>query len=110
MKRFLGPAFDFGAPMVAYYALIWSGVGTVTALVVAAAIPALAVAYAASGTGGSTRRRVLAGHGLVGVWRPHHGRPPSVRQGRAFTFAAGVCVPRHGPQPRAHLTRVVRPR
>jgi hypothetical protein len=45
VKRFLGPAFDFGAPMVAYYALLWSGVGTVTALVVAAAIPALSVAY-----------------------------------------------------------------
>lgn len=44
-KRLLGPVFDFGAPMVAYYALIWSGVATVTALVVAAAIPALSVAY-----------------------------------------------------------------
>lgn len=92
-RRLLGPAFDFGAPMVVYYALIWSGVATVTALIVAAAIPALSVAYV-----GVRHRRFdkAAGFSLamvvVGVLAALV--TGSVRlvfaKAALFTFAAGV--------------------
>lgn len=47
LRPLLGPAFDFGAPVVAYYLLRAAGVGTVVALVAAAALPALSVAVVA---------------------------------------------------------------
>jgi hypothetical protein len=45
LRPLIGPAFDLGVPVVAYYLLKLAGAGTVTALVVAAALPLLSVAY-----------------------------------------------------------------
>jgi hypothetical protein len=46
LRPLAGPALDLGAPVAAYYLLKLAGVATVTALVVAAVLPVLSVAYA----------------------------------------------------------------
>jgi hypothetical protein len=45
LRPLVGPVFDPGAPVLAYDLLDAARTGTVTALVVAAALPALTVAY-----------------------------------------------------------------